>query len=330
MSRPLRIEFEGAYYHVSCRGNERRAIFHEDDDKFQFIERLERSLTAYHVRLLCYVLMGNHYHLLVQTLRANLSQFMMHFNGGYTNAFNRRHRRSGHLFEGRYHAVVVERDSYLLEVSRYLHLNPVRTKTIAQKSATEKETLMLRNRWSTLTGYLSTKQRDPFVDYTEILDFFGGDNPAGRRRYGEFIREGITVECPNPFSQLIANLILGGEGFASLVKSYVSEEEETREQPALRAIAPAYDPGMILDLVADSLALTPERITAKGKRTPARGMAMELMMRYCSLTQPEVGRFFNNVDYSTVSVERNRFLKQLEHDENLREAFTHITDSLNR
>jgi len=94
----LRIQFAGAYYHVACRGNERRPIFRDDVDRRTFLERLERSLDSYGVRLSCYVLMRNHYHLLIETPKPNLSEFMMHFNGSYTMAFNRRHRRSGHLY----------------------------------------------------------------------------------------------------------------------------------------------------------------------------------------------------------------------------------------
>ena len=121
MARPLRIDYSDAYYHVTCRGNEQRAIFRDNQDRRGFLERLQRSLEIYGVRLHGYVLMRNHFHLVVQTPRANLSEFMRHLNVSYTGFYNRRHRRVGHLFQGRFKAIVVEADSYLLELSRYVH-----------------------------------------------------------------------------------------------------------------------------------------------------------------------------------------------------------------
>jgi len=110
MSRALRVQYEGAYYHVACRGNERRKIFRDDADRDALLECLERSATTYTVRVLCYVLMTNHFHLVIQTPRGNLSELMRHFNVSYTTAFNRRHHRSGHLYQGRYHAIIIEKE----------------------------------------------------------------------------------------------------------------------------------------------------------------------------------------------------------------------------
>jgi len=135
-----------------------------------FLDLLERSLEIYDVRLLCYVLMSNHFHLVIQTSRPNLSEFMRHFNVSYIGAFNKRHRRSGHLYQGRYHATVVERDPYLMEVSRYLHLNPVRVKAVKQKGAAEAEKVLAGYRWSSYRGYIHVRRREPFVDYSELRE----------------------------------------------------------------------------------------------------------------------------------------------------------------
>lgn len=133
MTRPLRILFPGAYYHVTCRGNDRRAIYRDDRDRELFLEKLRGSLGTYQVELHAYVLMANHFHLMVATPKGNLSEFMRHFNISYTAAFNRRHRRVGHLYQGRYKAILVDQDSYLLELSRYVHLNPVRVKNFQKR-----------------------------------------------------------------------------------------------------------------------------------------------------------------------------------------------------
>ncbi|MGH7874078.1 MAG: transposase [Candidatus Binatia bacterium] len=128
MARPLRIEYQGAHYHVTSRGNERKAIFRGDPDRENFVELIRRAVDQFDLRLHAYVLMDNHYHLLLETRRAGLNRALRYLNGVYTQAFNRRHHRVGHLFQGRYKAILIEKESYLLDLSRYIHLNPWRVK----------------------------------------------------------------------------------------------------------------------------------------------------------------------------------------------------------
>lgn len=126
MARPLRIEFDGAVYHLTSRGDRREPIFEDDEDRACFLRVLSTGLDRFDVGLIAWCQMGNHYHLVVQTRQSNLSRFMRHLNGVYTQAYNRRHRKVGHLFQGRFKAIVVDTDAYLLEVCRYVDLNPVR------------------------------------------------------------------------------------------------------------------------------------------------------------------------------------------------------------
>ncbi len=126
MARPLRIEYEGAFYHIAARGNERKKIFLSRADYEKFLANLKDAAARFSVVVHCYVLMGNHYHLIIETPKANLSSFMHAIQSGYTTYFNRKRSRSGHLFQGRFKSILVDRDAYLLELSRYIHLNPVR------------------------------------------------------------------------------------------------------------------------------------------------------------------------------------------------------------
>jgi len=126
MVRPLRIEFTGALYHVTARGNQRTTIFLDDEDRREWLEIVARTSERFQWTIHAYCQMGNHFHLLVQTPRPNLARCMRHLNGVYTQRFNRHHFRCGHLLQGRYHAVIVDEETYLLEVSRYILLNPVR------------------------------------------------------------------------------------------------------------------------------------------------------------------------------------------------------------
>ena len=145
MSRALRIQYQDAIYHVTCRGNGGKSIFLDNNDSYRFVELLIESLNDYQVRLLSYVLMSNHFHMIIQTVRANLSEFMRRFNICYTSWFNRHHNTYGHLYQGRYKAILVDANNYLIELSRYVHLNPVRVGKLKRKSFQE--------RWSYICGY---------------------------------------------------------------------------------------------------------------------------------------------------------------------------------
>ncbi|MCV2368587.1 REP-associated tyrosine transposase [Roseateles oligotrophus] len=130
MSRPLRIEFPGALYHVTSRGDRREDIFVDDTDRARLLAVVAQGLSRFDAGMLAYCLMGNHYHFVMQTRQGNLSALMRHINGVYTQAFNRRHNKVGHLFQGRFKAILVDRDAYLLEVCRYVELNPVRARMV--------------------------------------------------------------------------------------------------------------------------------------------------------------------------------------------------------
>src|SRR5512139_1305796 len=155
MSRPLRIQYPDAYYHVTCRGNEQRKIFRDAEDRKEFIRLLARSAEIYEVQVLAYALMSNHFHLMVCTPKGNLSEFMRHFNISYTGAFNRKYNRLGHLYQGRYKSYLIDADNYLLEVSRYIHLNPMRMKS--RESQEKRWQDLLLSEQTSLPGYLNEK-----------------------------------------------------------------------------------------------------------------------------------------------------------------------------
>ena len=153
MARPLRIQYPGAYYHVMNRGNSREDIFVTDQDRKVFLDALADSSETYHIKLISYVLMSNHFHLLVQTPQANLSEFMRHFLVTYTVRFNRRNRHAGHVFQGRFKSLLVDEDEYLLPLSRYIHLNPIKNcSTISRLSELLQKLLMRQVSKLTICG----------------------------------------------------------------------------------------------------------------------------------------------------------------------------------
>jgi REP element-mobilizing transposase RayT len=227
MARSLRIQYPGAFYHVTCRGNERRKIFLDDDDRYRFLKLLAESLEIYQVVLYAYVMMSNHFHLVLQTMRANLSEFMRRFNICYTGWFNYHHIRCGHLYQGRYKALLVDADNYLLELSRYIHLNPVRVGRLRKFDYREQWSYVKAYRWSSLPGYVNEKRTVEFIDYGIVLDMVDG-----RRAYQKFLLDGLKEGLEDLFDDVQHQVILGDDDFVVRVKSEYIEDGSLRDQPS--------------------------------------------------------------------------------------------------
>lgn len=326
MVRPLRIQYPGALYHVTNRGNERKPIFKDDKDRYKFLEILTRSLAIYSVKLYSFVLMSNHFHLLVETPLGNLSEFMRHFNISYTSAFNHRHRRSGHLYQGRYKSFLVECDEYLSMVSRYIHLNPVKVGVIKNKPVTEQLDILWSFRWSSLPGFCSVKKRWEFVDYALILQDFGGDTPRGRARYKKQIGVDLVDGLPVK-DRLVGQSLLGSDDFIQLIKNTYLEAGTGREQPGLSGVRKYLAKDVILEVVSSIAGKSGAEILQEAGAL--RQMAMEQLYRRGGMTNPEIGKLMG-IDYSTVSQGRKRFRERLEQDKELKVLHTKVEDELSR
>lgn len=220
MTRPLRIEFPGAIYHVTSRGNARRRIFLDDEDRATFLSTLAWVVERFGWICHSYCLMGNHFHLLLETPTPNLSRGMRQLNGVYTQGFNRRHRKAGHLFQGRFKAILVERDSYLLELARYVVLNPVRAKMVKAPE---------NYAWS---SYRSTLGLDPIpaglsIDW--LLGQFAKTKPVARQRYAAFVQAGIGQA--SPWEDLKGQVLLGSEAFVEIMAPQLKASETVAEIP---------------------------------------------------------------------------------------------------
>jgi REP element-mobilizing transposase RayT len=324
MARPLRILFPEAYYHVTCRGNERKAIFRDDTDRSVFLDKLKASRQIYGVEIHAYVLMNNHFHLMLETPKGNLSEFMRHFNISYTAAFNRRHHRVGHLYQGRYKAIVIDKDRYLLELSRYVHVNPVRVRSYRAENIREQIRYLQRYPWSSLSGYLHSQNKESWITYDPILSHVGGS----RKRYGEFLAEGIQKGYPTPWEKLQGQVVLGGDDFVERIKRKIKGGGSRREQPAAKRFA-AKELKAVLRAVAGYFRLAEEKLT--GRRTGhrnERAVAMELMYRYGSVSQAEIGKLLGNLDYTAVSRERKRLREKAQKERVLKAALEKIETSL--
>ncbi|GBE00096.1 transposase IS200 like protein [bacterium BMS3Abin07] len=324
MTRPLRIQYEGAVYHVTCRGNERRAIFKDDADRKTFLDILRKSLDIHKVRLYSYVLMKNHFHMLVETPLGNLGEYMRHFNISYTGYYNRRHRRVGHLYQGRYKSIIVDRDEYLSELSQYIHLNPVRIRAKKNMPDEEKAEYLKNYRWSSLPGYLISRKQEPFVDYSLVLSEYGGNSTAGRRAYRKRIliniAEGLEVK-----DKIIGQSILGGDDFIEWIKETFIKGKKDRESPALRQLKQYRTRDEIMGVIEKETGKSFEKI--KESKGSQRQIAMDMLYRTGGLKGTEIGELLG-VDYSTVSQGRKRLREKMERDRKLRGLVHRIEEKL--
>jgi putative transposase len=221
MSRPLRLEFAGALYHVTSRGDRREDIYESDSDRHSFLNVLGDVCARYNWSCHAYCLMGNHYHLLIETPDANLSKGMRQLNGVYTQLFNRSNNRVGHVFQGRYKAILVEKQSYLLELSRYIVLNPVRAEMV--RSAKDW-------RWSSYRAMAGQAKAEACLDVDWLLASFGGIKSNAINAYRRFISEGKGQ--PSPWKELKNQVYLGSDHFVTSMVALIDGSKELDEVPS--------------------------------------------------------------------------------------------------
>ncbi len=221
MARPLRIQYDGAVYHVTSRGNEKKDIFKGPSDRSLFLDILSRVNTQCNWLCHSYCLMDNHYHAVIETPDGNLSEGMRQLNGIYTQAFNRRHKRVGHIYQGRYKSILIQKETHLLEVCRYVVLNPVRAGIVQTPEEWQ---------WSSYRATAGIKEVHPCLTRDWVLGQFGNRRKQAERRYREFTGAGIRAE--SIWKKVQYKSILGGEDFVETLTGYLKEYEAIQEIPA--------------------------------------------------------------------------------------------------
>jgi REP element-mobilizing transposase RayT len=264
MARPLRIEYPGALYHVISRGNARGMIVRDDADRRKRLDWLRRTVETYGWQLHAFALMGNHEHLFLQTPDANLAAGMQYLNGSYTGYFNRRHRRSGHLFQGRYRGHLVEEEGYFLKVSRYIHLNPVRAGLAARPEAWP---------WSSYAGYRRASRTLPWVTYRSVLGEFALSESVARRAYVRFVRAAMDGEAGSPFASAAGGLLVGSAAFVARINALLEERPVDSSLPQLEQLRPRVAIERIAAVVAAHFEVDPRDWTP-GTRSDDAGRAV--------------------------------------------------------
>lgn len=228
MARPLRIEFSGALYHVTSRGDRRENIYEDDEDRQSFLTTLAEVVDRFNWICHAYCLMSNHYHLVVETPDGNLSKGMRQLNGVYTQATNRRHGRNGHLFQGRFKGILVDGDSYLLELMRYVVLNPVRADMVKRPEQWP---------WSSYRAMLGQVASPPFLDTDGLLLQFDENRRPARKKYRRFVMDGIGE--PALWAGLRQQVYLGDEAFVERVQAQMKIRGNELTVPKRQRRAPA-------------------------------------------------------------------------------------------
>ena len=266
MARPLRIEYPGAFYHVINRGQRQEAIFDDDRDRERFLSCLGRTFSLFGVRLHAYCLMTNHYHIVIETPEANLSRSMQWLNVSYAVYYNRRHQYAGPLFQGRFKAMLVEADTYLEPLSRYIHLNPVRVELVKRP---------WKYAWSSCRYFVTTATPPDWLDTQRVMMGFGRYRKTQRRRYREYL---LTSDPENPSRDVVGGSLLGSEAFSEWARStFLSSREKGRAVPALESLRPRPTVATLVKQVAKHYRVKDVDIRRRGaKRNQPRDVAIYL------------------------------------------------------
>lgn len=303
MARPLRVEYPGAFYHVISRGNNQENIFKSNRDREKFLDYLDKAAERFSIIIHSYCLMSNHYHLLVQTPEANLSLVMQWINVSYATYFNRKRRRHGHLFQGRFKAILIDADAYLKHLSRYIHLNPVRAKLVS---------LPAEYRWSSYGGFIGEQKAPRFLETSWLLSNFGSNKKAAKRNYKDFV-EAVDIKAVEDLSKKVTEgFLLGDADFVNWVKeTFLSGRDEEKEIPQLRRLKPKVALEKVVQAVSEEFDCSQERILSKGrKKNKAREMAIYLARDMSGCSGKDLGLYFGGVSGALITIMNKRIAEE--------------------
>ncbi|MGL1931532.1 MAG: transposase [Desulfotalea sp.] len=321
MSRPLRIEYNDAWYHVMNRGRRSEDIFFTDQDYIDFIKVLKEASALWNLRISAYCLMPNHYHLLVQTPDSNISRCMRHINGVYTQRFNREHDKEGQLFRGRYKAILIDADNYLLEVMRYIHRNPLKARLV---------NALGDYRWSSHRGYLSRSKKWAWLEKDSILFQLNEVKVKQQAAYFDFVSMDEPQNIGDFYSLKNVPSILGCSFFKNHIREKFSNQTNTIEIPESKILA--LDAENVTSYVCEYYNISRDVLftSRRGSTNHIRDFAIYLVRQLCCLTLPEIGKVFKINNYSTVSSAIQRVKRRTSVDKNQQKELDHIVEEISK
>ncbi|MBT3191335.1 MAG: hypothetical protein HN341_02145 [Verrucomicrobia bacterium] len=334
MARHLRVEYPGAIYHVTCRmlGDVKSRLFKDDADRERLLERLSERVEQYNIRLYMFVLMTNHFHLVFETPEGNCSKFMHSLSTAYTVYYNLRHKRHGHLFDGRYKAKLVDGDDYLLALSRYVHLNPVHVSGIKNKSLEEKIRYLRQYPWSSYQSYIGKRKELSYVEYAPILAEMSGKERDRPKRYREFVESGLA-ETDEEFIEALKESprSIGSDHFRGRIDELYQkliERSNAPEDISFRRITEPLEPEKVLDILAEIFEVEVDEFRQRRRGSYLRAVAARYLSRYSSLTQREVAQLLNIGTGAAVSQQMKKLSERLPKDRRLSKMLKKVEGKL--
>ena len=308
MPRPPRIEYPNALYHVTSRGNARQTLFHTDQDRQRFLTQLQDNLDSYGVVLYAWVLMTNHFHLVIRTPRANLSRFMQRLNSSFSLYYRYKHRKPGHVLGGRYKALVMEDEEYLPAVTRYVHLNPIKTGEQKRRTRTERVRYLESYGWSSYPAYAG-KVTFPGWMSDQVLRGYGRNRKEAQRRYRAYARAGV-LEDDEPFVELMKSSAhaIGGEPFVERIEKSLRDRSRGAASDADVSLPwSGVEFDAIDRVVSKTYRIRPEDLRLHGHAVgEAKRVAVELAARRSGKTLRAIGEHYGGITGQAVAMIRQR------------------------
>jgi len=293
MARPLRIDIPGGIYHVTSRGLDRQDIVRDDADRGKWLSLLGRVAAQRNWRVFAWALLGNHYHLFLRVPHADLSAGMHDLNAGYASVFNRRHGRYGPLFQGRFKGILVQEEYHYWELSRYVHLNPVRAGLVADPE---------RYVWSSCRLYFRSRLAPDWLAWEEVLGEHGPTVRAARQAYRGFLQDGVAAPARSPLLHATASTLLGSSGFVERMRAWLQDRLPDREVPAARELRVELQTGVVVDVVSRAFGVSKESVERRGRRgNQARAVAVYFCRSLTRRPVCELGRHFGGISGQAVS-----------------------------
>jgi len=333
MARPLRVEYPGAHYHVINRGNQRQIVFRSDADHELFLDKLWLFASQFGVNIMSYCLMPNHFHLYLATPSPNLSRFMQALLTSFTITLNRRRRSSGHLFQGRFKAVPVESEQYGSELSRYIHLNPIRTVRARALPLEDKRRLLVEYRWSSFAVLVGLRGGPDALYREGVLCRWGKTAQERHASYRRYVEEGLTADIADPMEMSSARAVLGSEPFVDRIRRLLHGERypaEKGEELERKRMLKSFGSAEVLAVVSRVMVIPVEEIVSCGRRhVEARRFAMRCVCEYCRHGESlgSLAKRFG-VSVSGPTRARDRVIKEAAKNKHVAKTLEKIHDAL--
>ncbi len=317
MSRPLRIEYENAYYHVMNRGRGRQRIFYGEEYYQAFLSCLEEAHERFGLEIHAYCLLGNHYHLLVKTPNGNLQRAMRHVGGVYTQRYNRLKKVDGALFRGRYKAILVDKDEYLLHLSKYIHKNPLEAKIVDELESYP---------WSSYPAYVGGRRPESWLCLREVYGLLNSKRSV-KKKYQEFVLDNSVHEMLESFyKKKRSPPVLGNDDFKSNLEAMgvrldieTSKKEKNYFRPSVHSIVSAVSAEFSV-----SLSAIYEQKRGRGIKNTPRKIAMYLLQRVGDYRLTEIAEIFGLNHYGGISNAIYTVRQEIEHDSNLKDSINSV------